>query len=150
MQNAPEDLKKLSGFLDSKYEGPGGFRFGWDAILGLIPGVGDFLTGTTSVYIIIRAALLGCPPVVLIRMGFNVLVENVVDLIPFFGNLFDFVWKSNLKNLILLERYLAIPQSAVKRSGVFVWTTVLIIILLIAGFVVLSFYLLLRLLDFAF
>ncbi len=150
MENVPLDLKKLSEFLDSKYEGPGGFRFGWDAILGLIPGVGDFLTTTSSLYIIVRAALLGCPPVLLFRMGLNVLVESVIDLIPLLGNLFDFVWKSNIMNLSLLERYLAEPRQTVKRSTAFVWITVLIIALSLVAFVALAFYLLLRLFDFAF
>lgn len=109
-------LRWLADMLDTRFRLPGGFRIGWDGILGLIPGAGDLLTSGLSFYIILQAALLGAPPAVLARMGLNVLIDNLFDFLPVVGNLFDFVWKSNAKNMALLDRYLADPSRVAKRS----------------------------------
>lgn len=54
----PSDLKTLAVFLDSEFEGPFGFRFGWDALIGLIPGIGAILPMIVSIYIVVRAMIL--------------------------------------------------------------------------------------------
>lgn len=113
-------LKSIATILDSQFEGPFKIRFGLDGILGLIPGLGDFITTCASLYILINAAKLGCGPATLIRMGFNIAVENILDMIPLFGNLFDFYWKSNLKNVALLERHLANPKKETRNSRILV------------------------------
>lgn len=141
MQRAPEDLKKLSVLLDSQY-GVGAFRFGWDGILGLIPGLGDLVTNGASMYIIIRAAAMGCPASILLRMGGNLFIDNLLDVIPLFGNIFDFIWKANNKNIVLLENYLGDPQRTVRSSRIVVWLTVLFLIAMMALFVVVAFFLL--------
>ena len=150
MPSAPRDLKKLSEVLDSKYRGPGGIRFGWDALLGLIPGIGDFLTSIASLYILARAATLGGPPALLLRMGLNIFFENLVGLIPVLGNIFDFFWRSNLRNLALLDAYLTNPRRVAKSSAAIVWLILAMLVFAIVAVIGLSFYLLLRLLDFAF
>lgn len=109
-------LKDLSVLLDSQFKGPFGIRFGWDALLGLIPVIGDVLTSCLSFYIIIRAAFLGCGPSTLLRMLLNVLLENLFDLIPVLGNFFDFFWKANLKNVELLKRHLEQPEKVRLQS----------------------------------
>jgi len=92
--------------MDSVYRVPGtNFRFGWDPIVGLIPGVGDLATASFAVVVLYRAFRLGVPRVVLIRMGLNILVDLVAGVVPFVGDLFDFAWKSNAMNLALLERH---------------------------------------------
>ncbi|RYE92224.1 MAG: DUF4112 domain-containing protein [Oxalobacteraceae bacterium] len=63
--------------LDSKYRLPGGFRVGWDGILGFIPGLGDVATSGISLYILFQAAILGAPPAVLGRMLREVIVADV-------------------------------------------------------------------------
>lgn len=110
------ELRSLAEFLDTRFALPFGWRIGWDGIIGLIPVVGDFVTGSLSLYIVLRGILLGCPPSVVFRMGVNVLVDNVFDAVPVVGNLFDFVWKSNVMNLALIEGYLADPRRVVRRS----------------------------------
>lgn len=109
-----------------------GYRFGLDGIIGLIPGVGDLATGLMSLWILSQASRFGVSQAVLIRMAFNIFLENFIDLIPFVGNFFDFFWKSNSKNLKLLEDHLTNPQGTTKRS-----TGLLIVV----GFVSLSFVL---------
>lgn len=111
-----EDIRKLSQFLDSHFRLPFGWKIGWDGLIGLIPGFGDFMTNILSLYILIRGAFLGCSVPVLLRMGFNILIDNVVDFVPLLGGFFDFMWKSNQKNLQLIEKHLDSPPAARRES----------------------------------
>lgn len=111
-----DDLKKLADFLDTKIKLPGGFKIGWDGIIGFIPGIGDFITNLMSIYIILRATVLGCSPAVILHMGLNVLLDNLFDLIPVLGNFFDLFWKSNTKNLALIDRYVQNPTKTARAS----------------------------------
>lgn len=122
-----QDLKKLAEWLDSKYRLPGGFRIGWDGILGFVPGVGDFVTSLVSLYIMARAAAIGVSPTVIVRMGLNVLLDNLFDLVPFIGNFFDIFWKANTKNMALVERYVSDPRRTTRSSKVAVFFTLLIV-----------------------
>lgn len=102
--------------MDSKFIGPFGIRFGLDGIIGLIPFVGDFIGSAISLYIMIQAGSMGCSPAVLVRMGLNLLIENVIEMIPFAGNVFDFFWKANNKNIALLESHTLNPKGATNQS----------------------------------
>ena len=114
-------LSRLAWLLDSSIPLPGTrFRIGVDAVLGVIPGLGDVLGVLLSSYIVREAARLGAPPSVLVRMAFNVAVEGIVGLVPFAGDVFDAVWKANQRNYALLEAHLENPQRAAKSSRVFV------------------------------
>lgn len=103
-------LRSFSRLLDSAIPLPGGYRIGLDGLLGLIPGFGDAAGGVAASYIIIEAAYLGASRATLLHMLFNVLLEAMVGLIPVLGDLFDFVWKANEKNLSLLEKQLQSPR----------------------------------------
>jgi hypothetical protein len=115
-QKRYQELKELSSLMDSRYEGPLGFRFGLDGILGMIPFIGDFVTSGISFYIILQAAFLGCAPSTLIRMALNVLFENLIDMIPFFGNVFDFFWKANNRNIALIDQHMLNPRVVTIKS----------------------------------
>ena len=115
-QKRYQDLKQLSTLLDSRFEGPLGFRFGLDGILGLIPFIGDFVTSGISFYIILQAAFLGCAPSTLARMALNVLFENLVDMIPLLGNIFDLFWKANNRNIVLIDQHMTNPHRVTMRS----------------------------------
>ncbi len=132
------DLKFLSEKLDSQFKLPFGIKIGWDGIIGLIPGVGDLLTTSFSFYILVRAAALGCPPSLIFRMGINILIESIVDVIPLVGNLFDFFWKSNLKNVRLIEQYVERPQKTTWASRAIVFAFILAFAAVIVGFFVLA------------
>lgn len=129
-------IKSLSVLLDSKFQGPLGYKFGLDAVIGLVPVVGDSVTSLLSFYIIIEAAYLGCPVPVLLRMVLNVLVENVLNFVPFLGNLFDFFWKSNQKNIELLMAYEASPHRVSRQSNL----VIALIVLLLVGMLALVIY----------
>lgn len=128
-------LKALAKLMDSQFQGPLGFKYGLDALLGLIPGLGDILTSGVSLYIIIQSALLGCNSTILFRMGLNVFVENIFDMIPILGNVFDFVWRSNNKNIALLELHLLKPAEATFQSRLVLgFVSFSILLLLVSGF----------------
>ncbi len=101
--------------MDSQFR-LGGFRFGLDGVLGLIPGVGDIVTTGISIYIIAEAARAGCSPTTLIRMALNLALENIADMVPILGNVFDFLWKSNTRNIALLDQHLANPKHTTHQS----------------------------------
>ena len=114
-------MTRLAWLLDNSIPLPGlKYRVGIDAILGLIPGLGDVIGVVLSSYIVREAARVGAPPSVLARMAFNVAVEGIVGLVPFVGDLFDAAWKANQRNVALLEAHLNEPQRARRSSRLFV------------------------------
>lgn len=102
-----ERLRHLSYLLDSAFRIPViGYRVGWDAVLGLVPVLGDAVGMLFSGYIVVEAARLGVPKRVLARMIFNLALDATIGSIPLIGSLFDAVWKANIRNMRLLERTL--------------------------------------------
>lgn len=79
---------------------------GLDSIVGLVPVIGDFVTAAMGAYIVWEASNLGLPKWKLWRMGGNVLIDTALGAIPVAGDLFDFLYKSNTKNLKIIKRHL--------------------------------------------
>ena len=99
-----EGLENLSLYLDGLFRVPGtSWRFGLDALIGLIPNVGDTLTMFPSFYILLAGVRYGVPKITLLRMAFNIGLDYVVGMVPFVGDAFDFVWKSNRQNMELIR-----------------------------------------------
>lgn len=114
---AMKRLRGLSILLDDSIPVPGtDYRVGLDPIVGLLPGAGDTLTGLVSAYIVIEAARLGVPVPVLAQMVLNIVLESIVGTLPVLGDLFDVVWKANLKNLELIEDYMVVPDQITRRN----------------------------------
>ncbi len=89
-------LDQLSRWMDGLFRIPGvGWRFGLDAIVGLIPGVGDLATTSVSFYILAAAVRYRVPKITLLRMGLNLGVDYVLGSVPILGDMFDAWWKSN-------------------------------------------------------
>ena len=108
-----ERLRAMARLLDSAIRIPGtDYRFGLDALIGLVPGIGDFIGALFSSFIIFQAARLGVPKSTLVRMMGNVGLDTIVGEIPLMGDLFDVGWKSNTKNVALLEEHLQRPTAA--------------------------------------
>jgi hypothetical protein len=108
-----EHLRRLARLLDNAIPLPGTrFRIGLDPIIGLIPGLGDVIGAIFSTVIVYQAARLGAPRSTLIRMLANIAVDTLVGEIPLLGDLFDFGWKSNTRNIALLEQHLDRPVAA--------------------------------------
>lgn len=109
VQNASmKRILQLTKFMDRQFTIPGTkFRFGWDAIIGLIPGVGDVSTFAISCYLLALMAKNGASGYVMARMILNVLMDAIIGSIPFIGDLFDFAFKANSKNLRLMQEHFA-------------------------------------------
>lgn len=100
-------IRKFSRILDASIGLPfTKFKIGLDPILGLVPGLGDVVTTAFSAYIIVMAARFGLPWRILRQMMLNVGLEFVVGGVPIVGDIFDAFYKSNLRNLGLLEQHL--------------------------------------------
>ena len=109
-------LRKWSVLLDSAFRVPGTqLTFGLDPILGLIPGIGDFTTPLFAALLLVHAVRLRLPRIVQLRMLFNAIIDFGIGAIPVVGDLFDFGWKANVRNLALLERH-ARPGVAPSRG----------------------------------
>ncbi|MGI6456842.1 MAG: DUF4112 domain-containing protein [bacterium] len=101
-------IRKLSRLMDEAFTIPViNKKVGLDAILGLIPGIGDVSGSLFTAYMISLALKLNVPNEIVIRMVYNLIIDMIVGSIPLIGDLFDAAFKANLKNLRLLEDYLA-------------------------------------------
>ena len=129
-----ERLKWLAWLLDSSIPVPGtSFTIGIDALIGLVPVLGDLIGVLLSSYILGEAARLGAPRSLLMRMAFNVGVEGVVGIIPLAGDAFDAAWKANQKNVRLLDAWLDRPDQARRSNRLFA----IVLVLVVASFLVL-------------
>jgi Domain of unknown function (DUF4112) len=115
-----ETLRKLEILLDEAFPIPGThIRFGLDAIVGLVPGIGDVLAGLFSLLIPLAAWIRGVPYVTLVRMAANLGVGVLVGSIPILGDAFDIAWKPNCRNYRLLTRHLGAPRQHTWRDWIF-------------------------------
>lgn len=131
-----KDLKFISKLLDSQFKGPMGFKFGLDAIIGLIPVIGDSFTSIISSYIIYRAVQLGIPRIIILKMIFNLLIDQTIGIIPIIGDLFDLAWKASNKNYKLVDDYLGNPKGTLQKS----YLTMLVFALLTLTIVMMPFF----------
>ena len=100
-------IDKLATLLDSALVVPGtNIRFGLDAIVGLVPGIGDFVTSLVSLYIVHEARQLGAPIHLLVRMVANIAIDGIVGSVPLAGDIFDVMWRANRRNMALLYEHL--------------------------------------------
>jgi hypothetical protein len=127
--------RTVARLLDSAARVPGtSVRVGLDPLIGLVPGLGDVAGALLSGYIVFAGARLGAPPSVVWRMLLNVAIDTVVGSVPLLGDVFDAGWKSNVRNVELLERFLEEPRAAVAGSRFVVLGTVAVLALLaVAG-----------------
>ncbi len=114
--------KLISVWSDSVFEVPGlGWRFGLDPIIGLVPVAGDFASALASLYILALAAEMQVPRSTMLRMGLNVAIDYFVGSIPILGNIFDFAWQANARNMQLLERAMAAPPAERRKQSLWDW-----------------------------
>jgi Domain of unknown function (DUF4112) len=139
-----KNLERLAWLLDSSIPIPGTrFSIGIDALIGLVPFLGDLVGVLLSSYIVGEAARLGASRSVLARMVFNVAVEGLAGLVPLAGDVFDAAWKANQRNVRLLGAWLDHPRRAERSSALFI-TGLLLALLAIAAVPVILTVLLIR------
>jgi hypothetical protein len=117
MQAAVARIEAVARLMDDMFEIPGTkVRVGIDAIIGLVPVVGDLVSQVVSSYIIWEARQLGVSGFTMSRMIANTAIDTVVGLVPFAGDAFDVAFRANRKNLALLQRHLE-KHGAVRRTA---------------------------------
>lgn len=139
-----QQMEYLASLLDDVFRVPGtNIRFGLDPIVGLIPGLGDFITGAMSFIIVYGAWQRGLPKVTMVRMFTNIAIDTLVGIVPVAGDTFDVFWKSNRMNYNLLMRAKGgIKTSHSVRDWLFLITLALGMVALIVVPCVAFFYLL--------
>ena len=131
-------LEGLATFLDSSIPlGKTGYRIGMDPLIGLIPGIGDPLSALIGGYIIVEAARLGTSRLTLTKMMFNLGFDTLLGAVPFVGDLFDFAFKANQRNILLVQEARLVddhhPQKRLSSAFFLTLTIVLIFIALISA-----------------
>jgi hypothetical protein len=127
-------LDQLSNLMDGLFRIPGvGWRFGLDAIVGLIPGVGDTATTLVSFYILAAAVRYRVPKITLLRMGTNIGIDYLIGAVPFGGDIFDVFWKSNQMNVELLRKRATVSASEARRGRATDWIFLGVIIAILVG-----------------
>lgn len=126
-------IRRLAWLLDEAFPIPGtSQRVGFDALIGLIPGIGDAVGALFSTYIIMEAARRGASVWTVTRMLGNVALETVVGLVPLVGDVFDVVWKANARNLAILGDTLERNDVVRDPTQVVRLASVLIVVVMLA------------------
>jgi hypothetical protein len=126
-------LRRASRMLDSGFVLPGtSYRIGLDPIIGFIPGIGDLVSPLFAIALLWQARDLRLPRVVQLRMLFNVAIDTLIGIVPLAGDLFDFVWKANDKNMALLDRHAYEEHPASAGDWLFVAGMIALVVLIAA------------------
>ena len=114
-------LARFAELLDSGIRIPRTqLRFGLDPLIGLIPGVGDAAGAVLAGWILVEAIRLGASRATLVRIAGNIALDAGIGAVPLIGDIFDFAWKANVRNVTLLERHLRDPARAMRADRSFV------------------------------
>ena len=149
-RHVDKSLERLSWLMDDLFRVPVlGWRFGLDALVGLIPGFGDTTTSLVSFYILVSAVRHRVPKITLLRMGFNIAIDYVVGSLPVVGDLADAWWKSNHMNIDLLRKHATVAgeeeRSARMSDWIFVGAIIIGLTALAIASAAVSIYLLAKL-----
>jgi hypothetical protein len=129
-----ERYKLLTHLFDQAFRVPGTkWRFGLDAVLGLIPGAGDVVGAFVGAYGVLVARNLGAPLSVQTRMLVNVAIDAFVGAVPFLGDVFDFAFKAHVRNRVLMETWLQKPRETHRRSTAILIVIPLVLIAILVG-----------------
>jgi hypothetical protein len=147
----PRDLvamRRFAYYLDEAFTIPGtSFKIGLDALLGLIPGIGDVIGGVLSTWIVIGALRHRVPARIIIRMILNIGIDLLFGAVPVAGDVFDFLYEENVKNMRLLEKHRdrrRPPRSFAAIAFTAACIVLLVItmaVLMVAGVIALGFWL---------
>jgi hypothetical protein len=128
------EVQALAWLLDNSIPvpGTGGRRFGIDALIGLVPGIGDAVSGAIGLIVVWRGSRMGLPRIAVTRMLLNTLVDVAVGAIPILGDAFDLWFKANTRNLRLMRRYLEVPEPSTRDDWLAVLAMIGVVILVLA------------------
>jgi hypothetical protein len=128
------EVETLAWLLDNSIPvpGTGGRRFGVDAVIGLVPGIGDIVSGALGLIVVWRGSRMGLPRIVVGRMLLNTLLDIAVGAIPILGDAFDLWFKASTRNLGLMRRHLERPDTSTRDD----WLAVLLMVGVVIGVIV--------------
>ncbi|MEJ7627480.1 MAG: DUF4112 domain-containing protein [Ferruginibacter sp.] len=134
-QKALKNIEVLAKLMDNQFSIPGTrIRFGFDSIIGLIPGAGDLATFGVSGYMLWIMAQNGASGFLLARMVLNILIDTIVGVVPVIGDIFDIAFKANIRNMKLMKEHY--KEGRHNGSAYKIILPVLIILfVIIAGFI---------------
>ncbi len=132
-----QSLEQLSRWMDNQFRIPGlGWRFGLNAIIDLVPGIGDTATSLVAFYVMASAVRYRVPKITLLRMGLNIAIYFIVGLVPWLGDAFGAWWKPNIRNINLLRRRATVSAADAKKGRTSDWLFVGLIILFLLALLV--------------
>jgi len=141
-----ERLRLVAKLFDAAFAIPGTkWRFGIDALFGLVPGLGDIAGALVGVYALRVARNLRVPQVVQLHMLMNIALDALIGMIPILGDLFDFAFQAQTRNLALLDRWMDSPRRTTRRSRAGVILIPLAIVVVFATLTALGVWLLVKL-----
>lgn len=134
-EKLPRDLvamRRFAFFMDEAFTIPGTpFKVGADALLGLIPGIGDIIGGVLSTWIVIGALRHRVPAPVILRMILNIGIDLLFGAVPVAGDVFDFLYEENIKNMRLLEKHRDRKRPP-RSTGAIFFVSMLIVLFVLA------------------
>ena len=124
------ELEVFAQIMDNRFVIPVlGWRFGWNAIIDLVPGIGDISTSLIAFYVLVSAVRYRVPKITLLRMGLNIAIYFVGGMLPWIGDLFDAWWKPNMRNLKLLRSRATVSAEEAKKGRASDWLFVGVIVI---------------------
>lgn len=131
LDRSRQQIDRIAYIMDECFRIPGlNWRFGVEALLGLVPGAGDVIGGIIGLFLLVRAFQFKLPKVVIARMVINNLIDVTVGSVPFLGDAFDFFWKSNTKNMNLFHQYAGQPEKSTTSHWILIGGIVISFVLL--------------------
>ncbi|MEO8435371.1 MAG: DUF4112 domain-containing protein [Pyrinomonadaceae bacterium] len=128
------ELEVFSQLMDNKFRIPVlNWHFGLNALIDLVPGIGDVATTLVALYVVVSAVRYRVPKITLLRMGLNIAIYFVVGLIPIFGDIFAVWWKPNIRNINLLRKRATVQAGEAKRGRTSDWLFVGLIVVGVLG-----------------
>jgi hypothetical protein len=149
----PEEKRKREGLeplfkwiafiMDEVIRVPGTrLRFGLDPLIGLIPGIGDTSSALVSAFALIQAVRVGVPKILLMRMALNILVNEIVGILPVVGDTFSFWFKSNARNYEIIKNHRLGPDVPRRSDWLFVIGVLVLLVVIVCTGIAISFFIL--------
>ena len=147
-QNLESLFRWIALLMDNFLRIPGtSFRFGIDPLIGLIPGLGDTGSAMVSALALIQAARYGLPKIVLARMAMNILLNELIGIVPVIGDAFSFWFKSNARNHQLIKEHMGAPRKSKRSDWIFVIGVLLVLGIIVGVGILVSLFVLQQLIN---
>jgi divalent metal cation (Fe/Co/Zn/Cd) transporter len=118
------------------------FRFGLNPLIDFVPGIGDVSAAFVSTSVLIYAVTRGLPKILLARMALNILINELVGIVPVVGSAFAFWFRANKRNYDLLQRHIKLPGQSHKSDWIFLLAVLVSLFVIVCAGLIVSFLIL--------